>query len=1121
MKRLKKFKEPEKLGQSQSCIFALRVLLLVLGLTFYVQQAYAVAWVTYQNGIRYVSYNDREYGVYYIDGGYKGDITIASEVKTEYGGTYPVTFIDNGAFYEDTLLTSVTIPSSVKLIEEKAFYGCKALTTLNLSGGIVKVKSQAFIGSAWFDNQPDGVVYVDKVAYKYKGTAPVGTKIDLAEGTRSISVMAFYDCAGIVRVTMPDALTEIDEYAFYDCIGLTSVAIPSGVKSINDATFLGCTSLATVSLPDSLDYIGKEAFSGCTSLTSLDVPDGVTGIGEMAFFGCTALKSAKLSDGMTSIEYGTFQECSALEQVVLPRNLTSIFEGAFNGTALKSIIIPPSVTTLGSAFLYCTSLTSAEVSGSVKIITRDAFRGCTALSTVKLCEGITGIERFAFSGCKALADVYMPGSLCEIADYAFQNCFGLKAIHIPDLSAWCNTAFASAWCDGGWEGTVQFSLYVDGVKQEGQLRIPDGVTRVPDAFGHCPDITSLVIPSSVEIIDYGAFAGCKSLEKVELSDSVKYIGQSAFSGCTALKAVNIPRNLSTIESYTFAGCSSLEFIDIPSNVATIGEHAFDGCIALNNLRLSEGLKVMGMDAFCNCTSLTSVTIPASVESMGFFTSRVFTGCTSLDSVLIKGNGGFDFYQVGSLHVARAAEGVTSIGSFAKCVNLRKVIVPSTTTEILTQAFMYCSLLDSFVCYAHTPPANDGMYHDYGNVTTLYVPYGCKSAYMEVDVWSKFKDIVEMPDMRINAKGAEILKGGTAYVTLDMVNAAEVTSLSFDVVLSKSLLLNGVTLTDRKGLNHTANITTLNDSTYHIEVASNYSELFEGCTGDILVLTIAADENTPAKELTVVIKDIELTTPSGEAYYPANVAASLTVPDYTHGDANNDVLLDENSATAPEAAEGVNVLVKRTIKADEWSTICLPFTATGEQVKQAWGEDVQLASFTGWESEEDTNGAIVAINVMFKNADVAEGIAANTPMLIKVSEATTEATFDGVNIEPEEDPLVQVGRKASEHGYFYGTYAKTTVPEENIFLYSNQFWYSKGSTAIKGYRGYFELHDVLDAYYDGSEVKMNMFIDDDVTGIENLYNNPLNDGATYDLQGRRVEKPGKGLYIRGGKIIVNK
>ena len=246
-------------------------------------------------------------------------------------------------------------------------------------------------------------------------------------------------------------------------------------------------------------------------------------------------------------------------------------------------------------------------------------------------------------------------------------------------------------------------------------------------------------------------------------------------------------------------------------------------------------------------------------------------------------------------------------------------------------------------------------------------------------------------------------------------------------------------------------------------------------------------------------------------------------------ANTVVELDENSTTIPVNAAGVDVLLKRTINANEWSTICLPFTATGEQVKAAFGDDVQLAAFTAWESEEDENGAIVAINVMFTPANADDGIAANTPMLIRISDAITTATFNGVTVEPEETPTVQVGKRASERGWFRGTYNMMQVPEENLFLSGNKFWYSTGVTTIKGYRGYFEFRDVLDAYYDESEalVKLNIFFDDEESSIKKpiLYFSPREE-EIYDLQGRkwsifngnRSILP-KGIYIVNGKKQV--
>ena len=275
----------------------------------------------------------------------------------------------------------------------------------------------------------------------------------------------------------------------------------------------------------------------------------------------------------------------------------------------------------------------------------------------------------------------------------------------------------------------------------------------------------------------------------------------------------------------------------------------------------------------------------------------------------------------------------------------------------------------------------------------------------------------------------------------------------------------------------------------------------------------------------IVASVELSMPEDIAVgtYPISISnARINGADIAETTFNvivtNCVTLDENSTTAPQAnAEPVDVLLLRTIKANEWSTICLPFTATGEQVKSAWGDDVQLATFTAWESEEDNDGAIVAISVKFTSASVSNGIEANTPMLMKVSEASTEATFDGVTIEPEEEPVVQVGKKASERGWFRGTYTVMKVPEENLFLSGNEFWYSTGNTTIKGYRGYFEFRDVLDAYYDGSEVKVNVFIDDMETGVRGLTTTlSKGDGAMYNLSGQRVGKGYRGFVIESGK-----
>lgn len=290
----------------------------------------------------------------------------------------------------------------------------------------------------------------------------------------------------------------------------------------------------------------------------------------------------------------------------------------------------------------------------------------------------------------------------------------------------------------------------------------------------------------------------------------------------------------------------------------------------------------------------------------------------------------------------------------------------------------------------------------------------------------------------------------------------------------------------------------------------------GNSGTLFTIVVVADDVLQeGTTLSGSIEDIEFDKlDRTNAGLPTVCGFTITIgkPD------DGRVLLDEDSTTPPAAAADVNVTVKRTINANEWSTICLPFAMTEEQMKECFGNDVKLADFTSWTSEVEGRN-VVGINVYFETVTA---IKANHPYIIKVSAPITEFTVDGVNIEPVAEPVVQVGATAKARGWFHGTYAVMKVPEENLFLSGNKFWYSTGATTIKGYHGYFELHDVLDVYYDdydGSEVKVSLFVNG-ADGIGSIVEEHLaNDNAAYNLAGQRVGKSYKGIVVERGKKTI--
>ena len=349
-------------------------------------------------------------------GVYSGEVTIPSTVTYD-GNNYSVTTIGKWAFLgcddlasvtipnsvtsigiqafrECGRLTSISIPNSVTSIGDEAFGACSALTSITIPGSVTDIGKFAFDGTAWYDNQPNGLVYAGKVAYGYKGTMPTNTNITLEEGTKGIAGMAFMFCIGLTSVTIPNSLITIGECAFYGCSGLTSVTIPEGMISIGDQAFEECSGLTSINIPNSVTSIGNGAFNGCNSLQSVTLSNSLTTIGENAFQYCIGLTSITIPKSVTSISWGPFGGCSGLASIVVEdgnpfydsrNNCNAIIETATGKLiqGCKNTIIPENVTSIGEkAFFGCSDLTSITIPSSVTSILWLAFTGCDNLSEV-------------------------------------------------------------------------------------------------------------------------------------------------------------------------------------------------------------------------------------------------------------------------------------------------------------------------------------------------------------------------------------------------------------------------------------------------------------------------------------------------------------------------------------------------------------------------------------------------------------------------------------------------------------------------------------------------------------------------------------------------------------------
>jgi hypothetical protein len=262
-----------------------------------------------------------------------------------------------------------------------------------------------------------------------------------------------------------------------------------------------------------------------------------------------------------------------------------------------------------------------------------------------------------------------------------------------------------------------------------------------------------------------------------------------------------------------------------------------------------------------------------------------------------------------------------------------------------------------------------------------------------------------------------------------------------------------------------------------------------------------------------VTNIELTTSEAVAWNPADLSFAITIG----APADTRIVLDEASTTAPETATGVDVRVLRTIKAGEWSTICLPFAMTATQIEAAFpGITVQLGDFNDYEFD-DAEGTI---SVKFANATA---IAANHPYIIKVSKGVTEFTVDGVDIDPKEAVVdFDTSRRKNQPRQMVGTYVANTVLDwGTLFLSGNQFWYSVGKTQMKAFRAYFNFYDLLADFEDNYNSRISMTFEDATAIHDNIFRETTSDNRYYDLQGRQIEngRLSKGLYIVNGKKVI--
>ena len=306
--------------------------------------------------------------------------------------------------------------------------------------------------------------------------------------------------------------------------------------------YLNGSLLTELVIPDSVESIGSYAFYNCDSLTSVIIPDSVTSIGEDAFYWCDNLTSVYITD----IE----SWCKIQFSGYLSNPLSYADNLYLNGSLLTELVIPDSVTSIGSyAFYGCDSLKSVEIGDSVTSIGEKAFAYCSSLTSITVSEGNPtyksldgnlytkdGKTLIQYAIGKTDTNFVIPDSVTSIGDYAFSWCYSLTSVEIPD-----------------------------------------SVTSIGDrAFHNCDSLTSVEIPDNVTSIGSYAFCNCSRLTSVEIPDSVTSIGSFAFYWCDNLTSVTFKNTTGWwySSSSTATSGTSISSSDL-ANKSTAAEYLTD------------------------------------------------------------------------------------------------------------------------------------------------------------------------------------------------------------------------------------------------------------------------------------------------------------------------------------------------------------------------------------------------------------------------------------------------------------------------------------------------------------------------------------------------------------------
>ena len=429
-----------------------------------------------------------------------GALDIPQTVMDSLGNSYYVVSIANSAFARDSLLTSISIPTSIQSIGQMSFWSCIGLT----------------------------------------GHLQIPNSVD------TMGWGAFYDCPNITSITISDNMTVIPVGAF-GRTSITEIVIPDSVNKIELGAFEDCRQLQSVTLPSSVEYI-QMSFDGCFNLKRVYYSGTIAQWCNISWANPYNTNSAlSIFENFGYNRYGSlYMNDTLVQNIIIPYGIEEIKKSTFRRFYAESVTIPSSVRTIdNNAFADCWPLMTVTIPDSVEFIGENAFLN---VNNIVYHGNATG----APWGAKSM-NGYIKGGYIY-SDSTWHNIIALRwqpwrDLTIPEsIESISSITFADSLYLS-WTWNVNYNAHNN--TSPLNMSVASGVYEV--TFG-----------DSVQSIPDSCFLGFSSISQLTLPASLTSIGAFAFSGCSSVNSITmLATTPPTISSNTFDGVPTNADVVVP------------------------------------------------------------------------------------------------------------------------------------------------------------------------------------------------------------------------------------------------------------------------------------------------------------------------------------------------------------------------------------------------------------------------------------------------------------------------------------------------------------------------------------------------------------------------------